>query len=180
MTTTPDPKIVFEAARQAIAEMAFRYDAVGSVLDARGLDRQLYGDVVVAAIDAATVAVSWPDEQLQDERDATADYGVLGMLLTRDRGVLSRNEEAAIRALLAAQSKRDSDVRAVDNAIKAIMLFWSGEAPIETLAEVRAQLIERYGSQIARLDAAAIEARDAKGALRERVAELGEFAEEER
>lgn len=69
--------------------------------------------------------------------------------------------ERQVRAKTA--TERDGDVRAVDNAIKAITLFWSGEAPIETLAEARAQLIEHYGSQIATLDAAVLEARDAKG-----------------
>lgn len=63
-----DPQLVRELAQQAIAEMAFRYDAVGSVLAARGLDRDQYAAAVIAHIDAATIQVSWPDERPQQER----------------------------------------------------------------------------------------------------------------
>lgn len=71
-------------------------------------DEQHFGMMAVPRVKA---------EQPQDERDM-ADYGVLDMLLTRDRGVLSRNEEAAIRALLAAQNKRDARIAELERELR--------------------------------------------------------------
>lgn len=219
MSATPDPKTVREIAQQAMAEMAFRYDAVGSVLDARGLAYDDYAATVIAHIDSATIQVSWPHEQPQDADVQAArawladlsenirsyhqsipgqpgctcgrslacgndvpNYAAIWILQAaldawrpteedeqpqdeRDGGPgpyqlrdLTDDEARELRARFeaseAAQSERDGDVRAVARWLAAD----SEDVPLTEWGAARAEVRERFGPQIA-----ALEARDAKG-----------------
>ena len=77
MTTTPDPKIVCEIATEHILDDARRAHDIGAdVLGHFGPDaltKHEYGawcNAIREAITTATVAVSWPNERPQNERDA--------------------------------------------------------------------------------------------------------------
>ena len=104
MSTTPDPQRVREIAREHIR--SGRTDIGTTVVRHFGdgvlSDEEFAGweyDVHQAWQDELR-AVSWPDEQPQDERDGEAD-GVMVYLLADGNDVLTRYERTQLRAVLA-------------------------------------------------------------------------------
>ena len=99
MTTTPDPQVVREIARQVIsAAIEDRTsNALNCILEERGLIESAWAagytpwhGAVAKAI--AEIAASWPDEQPQDEQDALAEARA-------ERDAANERAEAAERAL---------------------------------------------------------------------------------
>lgn len=105
MATTPDPKAVREIAHDAltIAIRRGRTEAVEAALIAHGGAGPVLGEkfdvttnAVIVEYNRLAAALSWPDEQPQDERDAAE------LVATKDALNAAYRERAHLVALLAA------------------------------------------------------------------------------
>ena len=91
MTTTPDPMIVREIAREIILDCGRNADDIGTYVWVRvgaDLSKHEHGawcSAIREAIRTAQIAMSWPDEQPQDERDAESHSAAERVRATLDR-----------------------------------------------------------------------------------------------
>lgn len=168
MTTTPDPKTVREIARDCVADyIDDARDIAAHVMGhfGMGVPGDVYAWTDAVRTDLSAAVVSWPNEQPQDERDATVPdalwwpfTGGMDTCFSEHDGeyreccwraglayVLKLHEQQ-VRAT--AQDERDGDVRAV----AAVRDARNGQLDDRLRA-----LFRRFADRIAALDA-----RDAK------------------